>query len=132
MKKKQTRLQQIKRIKKELTQLASKACRDRDGKCVMCGATENLQAHHWLYRKGHSLALAYCVDNLATLCYTCHIIKIHIRAEGHFIMRFLEVMRNKIGPASIANMEEVARNPPPISLEDLQELKEAFLNARKD
>ena len=63
---------QIKRIKKVLQGLWSKAVRERDGdKCLMCGKTEFLHAHHWLFRKGHSLALAFDVRNGAALCYGC-------------------------------------------------------------
>ena len=88
----------------------------------MCGKTEYLSCHHWLFRKSHSLALAYDVDNGATLCYGCHIGSIHRNGDGHFIGRFLDLMRNKIGSDSISRMEEVSRrHAVTITLEDLLE-----------
>ena len=119
---------QIKRIKKVLQGLWSKAVRERDGnKCLMCGKTEFLHAHHWLFRKGHSLALAFDVRNGAALCYGCHIGRLHHDGDGEFIMRFLELMRNKIGASDIAGMEEIARHPHTLTLEDLQEVHDGYI-----
>lgn len=50
----------------------------RDGfKCVLCGGTELLTVHHWYFTKQEGRAARLCYDNGATMCYTCHIRKLH-------------------------------------------------------
>lgn len=49
----------------------SKAVRQRDGKCVRCGSTEELHAHH-IKRKSEHPELALEVSNGETLCKPCH------------------------------------------------------------
>ena len=47
-----------------------KIVRERDRRCLHCGNTQNLQAHH-LFRRGIS-ATRYNLDNGLTLCSSCH------------------------------------------------------------
>lgn len=47
------------------------AVKDRDGKCVDCGATEDLHAHHIKPKATHP-ELKLEVGNGKTLCYRCH------------------------------------------------------------
>jgi len=44
--------------------------RERDKRCLVCGNTQNLQAHH-LFRRGIS-STRYSLDNGQTLCSSCH------------------------------------------------------------
>ena len=93
-----TKVVRLKRVKKLLSKLWSKAVRFRDGnKCLMCGGTKGLSAHHWLFAKGHCEPLAYNVSNGATLCYACHIRKLHQNGDGDFILRLYEIMRKIVG-----------------------------------
>lgn len=72
-------------IKKALFADWALRVKQRDGwKCLLCGSEENLTAHHWHICDHHAHAARYCVDNGATLCYTCHIRGVHQRAD-HFI-----------------------------------------------
>ena len=123
------RQKRIKRIKLELSRLWSLAVRKRDGnRCLMCGKTDNLNAHHWRHRKGHSLALAYDVRNGATLCaYPCHLGRLHRDGDGAFILRFLSMMVERIGAANCADMDEIARNPHTISLEELEGVRDELM-----
>ncbi len=58
-------------LKKQCDVLFSKVIRLRDGKCLKCGTTENLQCAHIASRK--HLAGRWESDNALTLCYRCHI-----------------------------------------------------------
>lgn len=49
----------------------SKEIRDRDGKCLECGRTEDLHAHHIKPRSTHP-ELSFELSNGKTLCYGCH------------------------------------------------------------
>lgn len=50
----------------------SKAVIDRDGnKCIKCGATEKLHAHHIIYWKADE-SKRFDVDNGITYCQSCH------------------------------------------------------------
>ncbi len=95
----------------------------------MCGKTETLQAHHWLFRRSHSMALAVDINNGVTLCYGCHIGRVHTDGDGDFIFQLGDKMTALIGgPAVVGSMREVAKNPKPLNLEWWLE-KEAGLKA---
>lgn len=54
---------------------ARRACFERDGfACVRCSSTEKLQADH-IIRISDDAAGAFDIDNLQTLCHSCHIEK---------------------------------------------------------
>lgn len=66
----------------------------RDGfRCLLCGSTENLTAHHWYVCDHHAHAARYCVDNGATLCYACHIRGIHQRADWMSVNEVSDAVR---------------------------------------
>lgn len=72
----------LSRIKKALYADWSLRVRSRDGfKCLLCGSTENITAHHWYCSDHHAHAARYSVDNGVTLCYACHIRGVHSRAD---------------------------------------------------
>ena len=104
----------------------SKAVRARDGKCVMCHKTDTLQAHHWLFRRGHSMALAVDIANGATLCYGCHIGRVHHDGDGDFIFRLGDTMTRLVGPEKVAEMRITAQTSQPLSLEWWQEKESGF------
>jgi predicted nucleic-acid-binding Zn-ribbon protein len=52
-------------------QIWSNAVRERDGKCLKCGKTEDLHAHHIKPKATHP-ELILDVKNGKTLCYSCH------------------------------------------------------------
>jgi len=49
----------------------SSAVKNRDQKCMECGKTEDLHAHHIKHKSSHP-ELSLDVDNGKTLCYSCH------------------------------------------------------------
>ena len=66
----------------------------RDGfRCLLCGSTENLTAHHWYVCDHHAHAARYCVDNGATLCYACHIRGVHQRADWMSVNEVSDAVR---------------------------------------
>lgn len=71
-KKEQQRRERIDK-KKKLKEW-SKQVRERDGnKCVICGSTENLNAHHILPKEGKIFkSLMFDLDNGITLCVSHH------------------------------------------------------------
>ena len=71
----------IKQLRTEADRLASEVVRLRDRRCLMCGATENLQVHHFIVTKGCSTKHRWDLHNLLTLCYSCHIHKVHSTAS---------------------------------------------------
>lgn len=75
----------IAQLKRQADDLASEIVRKRDGRCMMCGKRENLQAHHFIITKGASTKHRWDLRNLITLCYSCHIHKIHSTASLKWI-----------------------------------------------
>ena len=62
-------------LKKECDILHSQIIRTRDGKCMRCGKTNNLQCAH-LINIGH-MAHRWDENSAITLCYACHILWSH-------------------------------------------------------
>ena len=71
----------IKQLRKIADDLVSQVVRLRDRRCMICGETENLQAHHFIVTKGASTKHRWDLRNLITLCYPCHIHKVHSTAS---------------------------------------------------
>ncbi len=114
---------QTKRIKLSLDKESKTIAKLRDGyTCVMCGSKDNLHSHHWLVHKSHSQRLAYEPDNLATVCYSCHIIKIHQRGDGLFVMGLAKRMTEIVGSDRVSELEEISAHPIPLKLEDFQDM----------
>ena len=122
-----SRAKRIKAIKKTLDKKSKAIAKERDGHtCIMCGAKDSLHSHHWAVSKAHSQRLAYDPDNLATLCFSCHIIKVHRRADGLFVAALFEKMREIVGAEKVHNLMEIASHPRPLSLEDLEGMLEGL------
>lgn len=71
----------IKQLRKIADDLASQVVRLRDRRCMICGETENLQTHHFIVTKGASTKHRWDLRNLISLCYPCHIHKVHSTAS---------------------------------------------------
>jgi hypothetical protein len=83
----------VKRLKKALDVAWAVAVKARDGnRCLMCGKTANLHAHHWLIRKARSIGIRWEVDNGATLCYYCHLLQVHLYSDKAFMDAFFAKM----------------------------------------
>ena len=70
----------IKKVAKECQRLCYAIVKNRDKECQLCGKKDNLHQHHIL-SKGRHFAVRYDPDNIITLCYYCHLIKVH--SEGN-------------------------------------------------
>ena len=62
---------ELKKYRGKCDKLASKLCIQRDGRCVRCGSDYILCSHHIIY-KSQSSYLRHNLDNLITLCRSCH------------------------------------------------------------
>ena len=75
---KKIKLPSISKVKKALHDDWALRVKKRDGwKCLLCGGDELLTAHHWYFTSQRGHAARYCVDNGASLCFTCHIREVH-------------------------------------------------------
>lgn len=122
---------QIKAIKKRILGtggLWSQAVRKRDGsRCVMCGSINRVGAHHWLYRRSHSMALAVDPANGISLCaFPCHLGRVHHDGDGDFILQLAAKMEQIVGIAKIIEMREKAKHPEPMGLEWWREAEQTL------
>ena len=85
-----------KATKRRMDALWSNLVRLRDTHCLVCGTTENLQAHHAIVTKAHSNATRWDTRNGVTLCYRCHICKLHGSSDKVFLQEYLEKLNEKI------------------------------------
>ena len=114
----------IKRLKKKCDELWSKAVRTRDGRCLLCGKIDGLAAHHYIHTKGSSLHHRFNVKNGITLCYSCHILKVHTKATVAILE---EVKKAAItyGVATAKEIEEISNDHSlaKLGVEDLEGIK---------
>lgn len=119
----------IQRLRDQCDTIWSKYIRTRDRECLMCGKTENLQAHHCIVTKGASNATRYNLNNGITLCYGCHIHGIH----GEMNIDFYRIYTHKIDtliPFTLQD-EVIAKSKDifKMNVENLQQTKIDLLNA---
>ena len=75
---KKPKLPSLAKVKKTLYDNWALRVKQRDGwKCLLCGGDALLTAHHWYFTSQRGHAARYCLDNGATLCFTCHIREVH-------------------------------------------------------
>ena len=118
----------FRRAKKRCHDIWSKIVRRRDGECVLCGNTETLQAHHWIIHSGSSLSTRFLIDNGVTLCYACHIFKVHGRGDAVHFDQIKTYMFGKSG-LTAARYEEIkvlGKEIAHFSLEDLAQIEEVL------
>lgn len=94
---------------KQLDEICSQVVRKRDNKCILCGGYygehNKLQHHHWILSRGQSNKYRWDTLNGVSLCYSCHIHKIH----QHPTVPLLEELKNRIIFAGIATQEDIDR-----------------------
>lgn len=96
--------------------------RQRDGKCVLCGSTNSLAAHHFIVNAARSLALRYNPDNGVALCYSCHIHKIHKEASVSNALALIEAVKPRLSQADILAIANTPSNASEVKRADLYEI----------
>lgn len=114
----------LKTLKNKCDKLWSEAVRTRDGSCVLCGKTEGLNAHHWIHSKAQGNLHRWDVKNGITLCFACHIYKVHSYASADVIGQLKEAafVRGIVTPEeleAIANDHQIAK----FGVEDMERVK---------
>lgn len=119
-----TRAEKIKRIKKQCDELWSKCVRVRDGACILCGKHEGLAAHHWIHSRARSLAHRHDVRNGVTLCFACHIYKVHTDATAATMEELTKAALNR-GIVTENELKEIENDNSlaKYSLEDYEHIK---------
>ena len=96
-----------KKLLKTLDELCSKYVRTRDNKCILCGGhvgeINKLQSHHWLVSRARSTKYRFDERNLVSLCYGCHILKIHHNPT----LVLLENLKNRALMNKIVTPEDI-------------------------
>ena len=132
------KVKSISQLRKEADKLASEVVRLRDKRCLMCGATEGLQAHHFIVTKGASTKHRWDLRNLISLCYPCHIHKVHSTAS----LKWVGLLKKSAilnGICTEQDIEEISGDIEPMKLNKglleniitaLKVKKEQLLNGR--
>lgn len=125
----------IKKLKKQNFELWSQCVRLRDKKCIVCGSTENLQAHHCFVRAALSLRTRFILENGVTLCYYCHLVQIHRNGEKRFFEKYIKILDEKIPKEKQEEIYKITENKKPITFEELQNINiylKEYLQKLKD
>lgn len=78
--------------------------------CILCGAKEYIQAHHWYVSKRCCASLATDTDNGASLCLRCHKVRTHKQGtyKTHSLIR--QAMVRILGIARFNALVDRAKN----------------------
>jgi len=89
------KLPDLKTVKKTLYTTWSLNVKQADGwRCALCGDTESpVMAHHWYCCDKQAHAARYVVDNGITLCFACHLRKVHLRADYVIVSQLYSYMK---------------------------------------
>lgn len=115
----------IKALKNKCDKLWSEAIRTRDGECILCGKKDTLQAHHWIHSKAQGNMHRWDVKNGITLCFACHIYKVHTYASAYIMKQLAQAAfyRGIVTPEeleAISNNHEIAK----FGVEDMERVKD--------
>lgn len=115
----------IKTLKHKCDKLWSEAIRTRDGECILCGRKDTLQAHHWIHSRAQGNLHRWDIRNGVTLCYGCHLHKVHTYASTDIIeqLKAAAFAKGIVTPEemeSIANNHQIAK----FGVEDMELVKD--------
>lgn len=131
-KKKVSKVVMLRRLKKLGDKLWSEYIRGRDGKCMICGAKDKLQAHHCIIRKALSNLTRYDKDNGITLCYICHLIEIHGNATKTILETYLAVLNKMYTKEQQEGVVSRSKERRKLEVEDLQKIVDDLKQSIKD
>jgi hypothetical protein len=110
-----------KALKKKLNKLWSLAVRKKYPRCVLCGSSNHLQAHHAIVRRARSLATRWDIRNGIALCVKCHLWGIHGNQNDKvFLDRYISILNDLI-PSEI--QDELVSIGSRVNKPDLEEIK---------
>lgn len=114
-KKLKTRKQSRKRLIAIADKLWADLIKARDGKCIYCGSSINLNAHH-IFTKSRHGNLRWNTDNGVTLCAKCHTFGVHIN-PAPYMLKIIEY----VGMETIDKLREAAKiKAAPVRLDNIQ------------
>ena len=114
-KKLKTRKQSRKRLIAIADKLWADLIKARDGKCIYCGSSINLNAHH-IFTKGRHGNLRWNIDNGVTLCAKCHTYGVHIN-PAPYMLKIIEY----VGMGTMDKLREAAKfKAAPVRSDDIQ------------
>lgn len=80
---------------KKLDDLSGEVVKQRDGQCLICGKSYNLDKHHFIITKGASTKHRWNLKNLITLCRECHT-KVHAVLSLKEVVRKSAIEKNQV------------------------------------
>ena len=113
------------RLVKRLDNLWSKAIHAKfKNRCIMCGATGILHAHHSIVNKGRGgFGVRWLILNGVLLCPTDHLYKIHHgQADKAWLDRYVALLNEIVPLEEQRNICEIAHHITKFSTAELQEM----------
>ena len=120
---KRTKKSSRSKLKKVLDTLCSKATRKKYPRCIVCGREDGLSAHHCIKRKGQTDGVRWLEFNLVSLCYNCHMNKVHgNQGDAVWMSKYLEILHSLIPDYEWENVVQIGNRPNKFSIADLKDL----------
>lgn len=113
-----------KALKAKLDKLWSAVVRKRYPRCVICGKSENLNAHHCIVRKAQSDGVRWLPSNGVTLCVNCHLFKLHgQQADKAWLENYLCIVNNLVCDEAQKMIQDIGHRVNKFSIDDLEQIK---------
>ena len=122
------------KLVKRLDNLWSRAIHAKfKNRCIMCGATGILHAHHCIVNKGRGgFGVRWLILNGVLLCPGCHLFKIHHgQADKFWVDRYVALLNEIVPAAEQQNILEISRHINKFSTAELQEMVARFESTEK-
>lgn len=116
-----------KAFKKRLDVAWSKVVRARDGKCLVCETRETLQSHHCFITKARSNFTRWNTTNGITLCYVCHICKLHGSSDKVFLDTYLSRLNDLVPQETQDEIRILSNNTFKLNQANLEEKMEELI-----
>ena len=122
----------LKRLKKKGDKFWSLCIRARDGRCMICGTTEKLSAHHCIKRKKLSNHSRFLLNNGITLCFNCHILEIHNYATKNVLEKYLEILNKFYTKEQQDEVIRKSKEKRPLDILELTTIVEDLVKSLKE
>lgn len=97
--------------------------RRRYQKCVVCGSTSGLSAHHCIVRKARTFGVRWMEWNGVALCYVCHMHKVHgNQSDATWHEMYLGILHGLIPSDKWDEVVQMGNRLTKYSVDDLREL----------
>lgn len=109
----------LRSLKRKADKLWSIYIRKKFGKCIICGSTERLQAHHFVVRKALSNNTRWNILNGVACDYKCHLKELHGNCTLEVLDIYLEAINKYFTKDDLESVRQLSKIKHEYTIEDM-------------